>query len=71
VPRGHPLLHSEKADEKSLLQVRTAGDVAVVRHVELALDYEELDYGPEGAAVFLSTEEKTDALCAYHFDAPV
>jgi len=49
----------------------TAGDVAVVRRIDLAPDYEEPDYGPEGAAVFLSTEEKTDALRAYHFDVPV
>jgi len=71
VPRGHPLLHSVKANEKPLLQVRTAGDVAVVHHMELTPDYEEPDYRPKGATVFLSTEEKTDALHAYHFDAPV
>ena len=39
--------------------------------MELTPDYEEPDYGPEGATVFLSMEEKTDALCAYHFDMPV
>jgi len=71
VPQGHPLLRSVKADEKSPLQVKTAGDVAVVRRMELTPDYEEPDYGPEGATVFLSTEEKTDALRAYHFDVPV
>jgi len=71
VPRGHPLLRSVKADEKSPLQIKTAGDVAVVRHIDLAPDYEEPDYGPEGAAVFLSTEEKTNALRVYHFDTPV
>ena len=39
--------------------------------MELTPDYEELDYGPKGATVFLSTEEKTNALHTYHFDVPV
>ena len=71
VSRGYPLLHLVKANEKSPLQVRNAGDVVVVCHVELTPDHEEPDYGLEGAAIFLSTKEKINALCAYHFDVPV
>ena len=39
--------------------------------MEITPDYEEPDYGLEGATVFLSMEEKTNTLCAYHFDVPV